>query len=299
MSVYNGKRYIREQLDSIVNQKCNEEIQIFIRDDGSPDDTFKYIEDYSQSCSKKMIVYRGQNKGASGSFMEALRNAPNAEFYAFCDQDDVWIDSKLQKAIAAIKKEDNTKPVLWTSNFSVVDSNLCMIKKFGGKYPIDSDLRALFYNNIPGCTMVFNQKLMSEIRKIEINHVRMHDIVAINIALILGKVIYDSTPMVLYRQHGDNVLGYGNKKIKVSKWLKDKIKLLYYKEPYDISEYAKEILRLFNDCLTEQQRKEYELIKDYKKMIFGPVKLLNKEYTKTALNRTGLSIRCKIFMRLM
>ena len=58
----------------------------------------------------------------------------------------------------------------------------------------------------------------------------MHDIMAINVALITGKVIFDKTPYVLYRQHGNNVLGYSHKKIQIGKWIKEKLELIRNKE---------------------------------------------------------------------
>ena len=250
MSTYNGERYIKEQLDSIKNQKFNGEILIYIRDDGSRDRTVEYIENYKKSTAVNDIG-------------------------------------------------ETNKPILWCSNYSVVDANINVLKEFSLKKPRTNDLEALFYNNVPGCVMVFNNALMKEIRKININQVRMHDIVAINIAAITGKILYSNKICVLYRQHDQNVIGYGHKKIKFNKWIFQKIKLLKKGEPYSMSEYANQIIINFNQYLDERQRDEYMLISSANENLLKRLKLLNKPYIDMKLGRTSLSIKCKLLFRLM
>lgn len=297
MSTYNGERYIKEQLDSIKNQKFNGEILIYIRDDGSRDRTVEYIENYKKSNSLNININEGKNVGASKSFMIAINDCPYADYYAFCDQDDIWIDDKISTAVNDIG--ETNKPILWCSNYSVVDANINVLKEFSLKKPRTNDLEALFYNNVPGCVMVFNNALMKEIRKININQVRMHDIVAINIAAITGKILYSNKICVLYRQHDQNVIGYGHKKIKFNKWIFQKIKLLKKGEPYSMSEYANQIIINFNQYLDERQRDEYMLISSANENLLKRLKLLNKPYIDMKLGRTSLSIKCKLLFRLM
>lgn len=296
MSVYKGKRYVREQIDSIITQNFDGKLVIYIRDDGSPDDTLEYIKDYKAKVDAPIIIYSDENKGAAGSFWEAIHNAPGADYYAFCDQDDVWVQGKVEAALSAITQYDKV-PTLWISNYTVVDLELNPIIKDVIQNPVDSDRRVLFYNNVPGCTMIFNRFLINEMRKIKIDRIRMHDIVALNIALLTGYVIFEPKSYVMYRQHDSNVLGYGHKKVKLIKWIVEKIHLMKEKEPYSISEYADQIIKQFD--LLNEQKEDYVLIRDYKQSLHSRLKLLKKDFTKAPISRTSLSIRSKILFKLM
>ncbi len=147
--------------------------------------------------------------------------------------------------------------------------------------------------------MVFNWALMQELRKVNISKIRMHDIMAINVALITGKVIFDKMPYVLYRQHGNNVLGYSHKKIKIGKWIKEKLALVKNKEDYSTSEYAQEVLNVFENQMNEDEKKEYELISKMNSSLISRLKVLTRPYTKEKIGRTSISIRCKILLNLM
>ena len=226
MSTYNGEKYIEQQLDSIFKTPKN--IFLYVRDDGSKDRTIEILRDYGIKHAVPIEVNEGKNVGSAESFLTALRECPKADYYAFCDQDDVWVDGKLSAAAEQI--DTTNQPVLWCSDYQVTDSELHVMIPSVLEQPVQDSVRAVFYNNVPGCTMVFNWALMQELRKVNISKIRMHDIMAINVALITGKVIFDKTPYVLYRQHGNNVLGYSHKKIQIGKWTKDKLELVKNKE---------------------------------------------------------------------
>ena len=89
MSTYNGEKYLSEQLNSLLLQE-NVNIKILIRDDGSTDNTHKILNFYSSNYPN-ISWYTGENKGPALSFMDLLFNAPESDYYAFCDQDDVWL----------------------------------------------------------------------------------------------------------------------------------------------------------------------------------------------------------------
>ena len=107
MSTYNGERYLREQIDSIL-QQIDVEIELIIRDDGSNDGTVQIIEEYA-SKYPCISYYCGDNVGVGKSFMELLKNAPTADYYAFSDQDDVWLKDKLIRAVKAITITEQCK----------------------------------------------------------------------------------------------------------------------------------------------------------------------------------------------
>ncbi len=298
MSTYNGEKYVEEQLDSIIRQDVDASVTVYIRDDGSTDGTIEILKKYAARHSEAhLVIDAAVNRGASGSFLAAMRECPDADIYAFSDQDDIWEQGKLRAAALALADKDG--PALWFSDYSVVDGNLNIIKKSGMGTPCLDQFKVLFYNNIPGCVIVFNRALLDEIRKLKIETVRMHDVVALNIAMLTGHVIYDERVFHRYRQHGDNVLGYTHKKIHPVRWLKDKISLVIKKEPYDTSEYAREILEIWHDRIDESTAKEYALIGGYRKSLAKRLVLLSRPYTKEPFGRTRLSIRCQILLGLM
>lgn len=296
MSTYNGERYIVQQLDSIF-QSEKTKIGLYVRDDGSKDRTVEILKKYGIEHNVQIEVNPGQNVGSAKSFLAALRDCPKADYYAFCDQDDVWIDGKLSAAVEQIGKTN--QPVLWCSDYQVTDSELHIMIPSALKQPVQDSMRAVFYNNVPGCTMVFNWALLQEMRKVNISEIRMHDIMAINVALITGKVIFDRTPYVLYRQHGTNVLGYSHKKVQIGKWIKEKLELVKNKEDYSTAEYAQAVLNAFESKMNEMEKEEYKLISKMNKSLMSRLKLLTRPYTKAKFGRTSISIRCKILLNLI
>ncbi len=298
MSTYNGERYLLQQLNSIFLQDDkNYEIELYVRDDGSKDRTIEFLKAYGIKHDVQIEVNEGQNVGSAESFLIALRECPKADYYAFCDQDDVWLDEKISAALEQIGVTDH--PILWCSDYQVTDSDLQILIPSALKQPIQDSTRAVFYNNVPGCTMVFNWALMHELRKVNISKIRMHDIMAINVALITGKVIFDKRSYVLYRQHGNNVLGYSHKKIQIVKWIKDKIELLKNKEDYSIAEYAQAVLNAFEIQMNEKEKEEYRLMSKMNENLVSRLKVLTRPYTKAKFGRTSISIRCKILLNLM
>lgn len=295
MSTYNGEKYIEQQLDSIFTSPQN--IFLYVRDDGSKDRTIEILKDYGIKHAVSIEVNEGKNVGSAESFLTALRECPKADYYAFCDQDDVWIDGKLSAAMEQIGATN--QPVLWCSDYQVTDSDLHVIIQSVLEQPVQDSVRAVFYNNVPGCTMVFNWALMQELRKVEISNIRMHDIMAINVALITGRVIFDRTPYVLYRQHGNNVLGYRHKKIQIGKWIKEKLELVINKENYSTSEYAQAVLNAFESEMNAREKAEYKLISKMNGSLISRLKVLASPYTKEKIGRTSVSIRCKILLNLM
>ena len=98
MSTYNGQRFLREQIDSILNQK---DVQVFlwIRDDGSTDDTVEIVEDYMNRANNIFLI-KGRNIGLGCSFMELIYQTPDTyTYYAFSDQDDIWLEDKLSTGV--------------------------------------------------------------------------------------------------------------------------------------------------------------------------------------------------------
>ena len=261
MSTYNGEKYIEQQIDSLLHQHCeNLELEIFIRDDGSKDGTVSIIEDIIQKYPN-ITFLKGKNKGVISSFFELVLKADvNADFFAFCDQDDVWKPSKVLRAIRLLGKEDSTIPLLYFARLDIVDEQLNLLKQS----PVPPNgigfENALIQNIATGCTIVLN-KTMLELFKAHIPNkekVTMHDSWFYLLGTGLGKVVYDEESHLLYRQHSSNTLGMADNKVKSAIVRYKNFKKEGQRKPY--TQQAEEFYRLFKEELNPKKRK---LIEDF------------------------------------
>jgi glycosyltransferase involved in cell wall biosynthesis len=218
LSTYNGERFIAEQIDSILAQTYTE-WRLFIRDDGSKDGTKAILHEYAQQYPEKIFVDESEPKGlgAMRSFEYLLAQHGEAEYFAFSDQDDVWLPDKLEISMATMKQAEQTdpnQPIVVHSDLRVVDEQLNELSpsfwSYGGIHPeiLDSNIHYLaICNSVTGCAMIMNRKAR-EVTLPFPRYVFMHDAwIGIRVLEQSGKVIPISTPTILYRQHGDNVCG--------------------------------------------------------------------------------------------
>lgn len=272
MSTYNGEKYLREQLDSVFSQTYRN-IEILIRDDGSTDSTLSILEEY---CSKhnNITFYKGDNLKPAKSFMHLLSQAPIADYYAFCDQDDVWKPEKIETAINKLESISSELPAVYIGTLTYVDKELNIIGRRK-----DFEYHMTFAESwiscvATGCTMVMNAKLRKLVIGINCDNIEMHDIWAYRICLAYGgQAIYDYTPYILYRQHGNNVIG-ANTSLR-DKWLR-RIQSLIHREQGKRWLMSLQMYQCCIDTIPAQERKTLETIVNYKsslkckmKMIFG------------------------------
>lgn len=207
LSTYNGEKYLEQLLDSLVNQEYVD-ISILIRDDGSTDDTLSIIESYIDSNKDvEIFLIKGKNIGYQKSFFELVKLAGDADYYAFCDQDDYWLSDKMYSAVKLLKLENNSIPLLYTSNVTTVDSDLQPLNKNLFKENRVLDIYESFQKSIlPGCTFVFNNSAREVISRYD-GYCESHDWAIYCICNTLGKVVFDNNPKILYRLHGSNTIG--------------------------------------------------------------------------------------------
>ena len=298
LSAYNGKDYIGQQLESIQEQTYPGKIITLVRDDGSKDDTPAFVEHYPQSENREFRVLRGENMRPQRSFLELIRQAPEAGYYFFADQDDVWDADKIETAVAAMG--DSKDPVCYCSNFRLAHTDLTVYKEQAlAAGPKFTPLQVLFYNKIPGCVMGFNRPLMELLQQLRLKNVMMHDSMTLSLAAACGQVIYDPQPRIFHRIHGNNVVGDGHKKIVLHKWIPEKLKLLFGKEDYDLSEMARQFLNVAGDKMSPEYRADLELLRDFKKKRkFTRALLRHPDTQGRRFDRTVMSIRCKIFFHI-
>ena len=237
MSSYNGEKYIREQIDSILAQDIAEDntLELLVRDDGSTDSTQTILEEYSQDGRLKW--YSGQNLRTARSFWQLIGDAPEADYYAFADQDDFWLEDKLSRAVGqleakahkhetiaqqhettaqqhetTVRQNKHSIPLLYCSHFTPTDEKLDPIAHKAADINNYTDFyHSLLYSTAPGCTFVFNRaarNIMIRYR-FDADCLEMHDWLAHKIVALFGKVILDRESRIYYRQHSDNVIGIG------------------------------------------------------------------------------------------
>ena len=209
MSTYNGDKYIDEQIESILRQK-RVNVHLFIRDDGSNDGTLMKLEQWA--IHDNVTVLFGENIGYEKSFMELVLLVPEIKgYYAFADQDDVWLEDKLHSAISILKKYN--KPAAYCTSHKYVDEELNEIKCF-------SVLDELPYGEIIsgnalvkgifglGCTLVWNEELCSIIKREKYEQFQYgHDNFVCVLASLVGVLYKDDRETILYRQHESNASG--------------------------------------------------------------------------------------------
>ena len=258
MSTYNGERYLKEQIESILNQE-DVELELFIRDDGSSDNTVKILNGY---ISEKVHVYQGTNKGYGRSFIDCLKIARDFDFYSFSDQDDFWEKEKLKKAVNLLMQKSKGKnlPAVYYSNVKVTDAELNHIrttKLENRKQTLES---VSMRRSIAGCTMVFNKRLWSEIFKGPISEDILsqgHDSFIISLCYALGGIVCcDKNAYICYRQHTSNTAGAPSS---IKKRIKKEWKALHHDKLAEIK-IASEILAGWGGEISSQNRSILEFI---------------------------------------
>lgn len=263
MSTYNGEKYIKEQLDSILSQTIP--VSIYVRDDGSSDSTKEILESYSQKGLLQW--YSGENLGPGKSFFDLVLKAPYADYYAFADQDDVWDNNKIDTGIKKLAQLPANVPALYCSAFTPVDANLRLIVcNEPPKRKILSLGNALLENIAPGCTYIFNRKALEEFRKYKMEYITIHDWDLYRIVMALGgNVVYDDEPHILYRQHGNNAIGFQSRglhhwRARFKRFFSGKNRNTRYRTACNIKE-------CFCDILPDQNKNIILLLTDYQKSL--------------------------------
>lgn len=265
LSTYNGEKYLKEQIDSILRQK-DVDVSILVRDDGSSDGTIKILEEYNKQFGN-FSYYQGVNCGPAKSFLDLLKTADEADYYAFSDQDDLWDDDKLSCAVRILKHMDDSKPLLYYSNLRVVDENLQFYRNaHSTKLYNPNKYSALTENLSGGCTAVMNYKTKRLITDRMPDYCTMHDTWIYTVCKILGDTVYDETPHMSYRQHGNNVVGTHLKKNRI-KTIKEKIQRLFNRGLQPRYVTAINLYKCFGDIMDNEDREKVLKIINYKRSL--------------------------------
>ena len=285
LSSYNGEKYIEEQISSILRQK-NVDVELYIRDDGSEDKTVKIIKRLMKD-NLNIHLTCGENLGYEESFMKLIYEiVPKTDYYAFADQDDIWLDEKLIVGIRKIEQEE--QPAMYYSHLCEVDEYLNPMEQERKKLYPPYKQEALFSIYVSGCTIIFNHKAMELLKIYRIEKRTPHDFWIGLICTYFGKVIYDETSYILYRKHENTVTHSGeNFYMKLIK------ELLCGKVR---NNYAIYLLKGYSGMMDNETVSSLRKIANYDKSIKNKIYAMRK-VKKTTLKGTILLKLCILFNR--
>ena len=291
LSTYNGERFLEEQLESIVAQKGVTPI-IIVRDDGSTDNTCKILDKWQKKNALRW--YNGPNMGPARSFLNLLRDSDDEDYYAFSDQDDYWLPEKLDVAISKLAPYKD-EPALYFCQTQLVDKNLKEIDSVVID-PLQTMGEALVYQFIGGCTMVMNHKLRNIINRYTPLYLSMHDVWIYEVAqAINAHIIFDRIPYILYRQHGDNVMGQTTSQ--VAHW-KDRTSRVIRRDWHARSRLAQEVYDGYHEIMTEDNIKILHDFIDGKKNLKKRLRLLTDDRYRCADKATYCYFRLAVLLNI-
>ncbi len=297
LSTYNGEEYLDEQLKSIYEQTYKS-IKLYVRDDGSNDNTLQIIDKWSAKMDITVIESE-MNVGPAKSFLEIVKKVGEHAVYAFCDQDDIWDNDKVEIAMKRLTQSSEV-PTLYFSNSRLINNVGEVIAETTHlEAPIITFESEVVCGYCPGCAMFFNRTLLELVNAENYSSVPMHDTLFVLTALAVGNVIYDKIPRFSRRMHAHNVVGKKGKnflgKIKqtVSTWFVNSKKCPLNQFAYELYDNLK--------VIGDLNLNESELLKliDYKKGIKNKL-VIYKSAAYTTKNKRALrSFHIRLFLNLL
>lgn len=283
LSTYNGEKYLEEQLASFTIQRGVEQ-RLLVRDDGSSDNTIAILKSFNEKYPDLVEeIIEGKNMGSTASFCDLMKEAFSKygntfEYFAFADQDDLWLEDKLCKAVEKLEPLDSSKPNMYCSDKIIVDSKLETIP---GIRPAKVELtkgRALARNVATGCTMVFNRRALELFVTRKTEFIKIHDHAIFLLCSFLGNVVYDEKAYILYRQHGHNQLGgLDTFKDRVADRIKKKGNL----NEHILEKTARSFLEAYQDLMNEDDMELINQLVTYRSGLVKRLRLFfNREISK-------------------
>lgn len=296
MSTYNGQKYLREQLDSILHQE-GVGVSILVRDDGSTDETLSILSGYVENYPNIELI-KGENIGFAESFMSLVYKTSeydDIDYYAFSDQDDVWLPDKLSSAVAMLETISNKEtPNLYFSTARAVDENLnFLFDTVDNNWLVISKPTSLVRYYMLGCTMVFPQntaRFLCEHKPV--NKIQMHDLWINQTCVFFGTIVYDRTPHILYRQHGGNAAGAS---ISLMARLRRFRKSFSTYERRHFRELnAQCLLSTYFDLLPQEDRDLISIVADYRKTLNNRLRFLTSKQIYLGTKTSDLMMKIRI-----
>ncbi len=214
LATYNGAPWLREQLDSLLRQTHDNWV-LYWRDDGSGDGSIAILQAFGQRAGQGRCVRVAAppgRLGATGNFLALLRSVCDTltehDAVAFADQDDVWLPQKLERGVAALRRAPRDEPILYCARQVLVDAGLHPLGISGLLSRPAGFPAALTQNVATGCTVMLNGPAARLVAASRPSTGTLHDWWAyLLVTAAGGRLIQDDEPVVLYRQHAQNLVG--------------------------------------------------------------------------------------------
>jgi len=205
MATYNGEKFIKEQINSILNQ-LDENDEIIISDNGSNDNTVDVVKNFTDARIKLFIYKRNDTRSHWNKLYNITANFENAinkscgDIIMFCDQDDIWEANKISTL-----KNDLTKKDCVFSNYCIIDeeNNVICARKHTTN-PLNNPIRVLLFPPFLGCTMAVKRSFLRYYLPFP-QKLILHDIYIGLIAYLTNKIYFEKKVLTFYRRHNRNV----------------------------------------------------------------------------------------------
>lgn len=285
MAVYNGEKYLEEQLESIRLQTYKA-WKLLIRDDGSTDHTENIIKRFAERLATEkaegealdvqtvQYVKSGEQdkKGAKYNFLALLEMAEDS-YVMCCDQDDVWKPDKIEKTLQKMQQaeqENGTIPILVHSDVEVVDEKKNRISasffESAGLKKQFTLPELLIQNYVTGCTMMLNASALAYMKQLsqeQKDACLMHDYWVALVAQTFGKVVFLDETTMYYRQHGNNSVGAKSTKSPAYLWKRLRAgKGDYQKKMQQSRQQMKSFCACYEAAL-QDKKQQYTLLQQY------------------------------------
>jgi len=243
MAIFEPTETIIDQIKSIENQ-IGVDVTFYIGDDGTNSISLRKWQPYFPKNHK---IFFFDRVGPGDNFLKLLYEAKHEEYFAFADQDDIWMEDKLSKHISILKgKEDliagsHSNSALLIGNHVKIKKTLCNKHELG---------QMITENCVQGCTLVINRKARNLIVSRLPKTTKWHDWWIGLILASVGKIYFVSGVDTLYRIHSNNTIGHPT--------LVKRLRNAVNKDPGVLIEQAKKLLYFFGDDMSQADRKNLE-----------------------------------------
>lgn len=256
LATYNGAKYIQSQILSIIGQSF-EDWRLIIHDDGSTDETVAIVKRFAEDSRIILIDDEKRFGNPCGNFLY-LTKFIESPYVMFCDQDDIWLDNKVEILYEAIRACSTDEPVVGYSQ-SYLWIPRVGITGMGGYTKFNRTLNHLLFNNggIQGCVAIFNKKAGEYLMNYR-GRYAMHDHLLNVIGLSFGKVLSIDLPLMLYRQHGENQTGFS--RYNYSLWKRTLLSLTMKEPVVDKRHYEtiQDFYAQYESVLSDEKRRIFE-----------------------------------------
>lgn len=289
LATYNGEKYIKAQILSLLSQTY-EDWRLVVHDDGSTDKTIEYIKEFQAIDSRIYLIEDGIKCGGAGAnFLHLLKNYSTSEYTIFCDQDDIWLENKLDVMLSHFKVEHIPQGVF--ANGYLYSDTKGIIGTIPSPLLNQFDQTFFIAGGLQGCSFMFNREVTDLVRLYD-RYIVMHDFLITLIVLAFGRLSYIDNKLMLYRQGhvGKTTSNVNTSPIAV---LKNKYPVIDYNHYTSLNNFVE----FFYSKLDVQQRKKYsEFQKLYhsKDLLYKIFIILKNNFS---LHRSTLKLILKVIVR--